>query len=204
MGFNRMKYDSSIIGLKQNRLTITSLGGMNGSDRMCVAKCDCGTEVVSRAKHIIKGRTKSCGCLQKEKIGDLKRSHSKSGSRIHRIWLGMISRCTHSTATGWKNYGGRGIRVCKSWNSFENFLSDMGEPQSNQTIERINTNGDYCPSNCRWATMDEQRRNKRNNRVITANGKTMILSDWANEIGVTVSALWKRLNRGGSIEYYLE
>lgn len=111
----------------------------------------------------------------------------------------MIQRCTNPNDKRYKNYGGRGITVCKRWrNSFEKFLEDMGEPPTKEhSIDRINNNGNYCKSNCRWVTRKEQNRNKRNNRLITYKGKTQCLIEWAEEYNINYDTLWCRIYKYG-------
>lgn len=113
------------------------------------------------------------------------------------IWYGMIRRCTDPKALSFKHYGGRGITVCDRWtgeNGFEKFMIDIGpRPSADYSIERNDSNGNYEPKNCRWATRDEQARNRRSNRIIEWNGKRQCIEDWARELGVSVGAIAARL-----------
>ncbi|MBE9031822.1 hypothetical protein IQ266_18975 [filamentous cyanobacterium LEGE 11480] len=109
-------------------------------------------------------------------------------------WLSMHDRLNRTTCNGYENYGGKGIKVCDEWESFEAFLQDMGERPNGKTLDRIDHSGDYCPANCRWATAHEQARNRSNNRWISFQGKRRILADWATELGLTGSALARRLD----------
>ena len=109
----------------------------------------------------------------------------------------MKNRCINSKVTSYKNYGARGIKVCDRWLKFENFLADMGERPSDQhSIERIDNDGNYEPSNCKWATRAEQVNNKRNTRNITANGETLTLAEWARRLGCTHTAIIRRISTG--------
>jgi hypothetical protein len=117
------------------------------------------TEVKSSS--IINGNTKSCGCLHKEVLI----KHNKSKSSIHQIWMDMKQRCLNPNNNAYKHYGGRGIKVCERWYNFENFLADMDERPKGKTLDRIDNNGNYGPSNCKWSTPKEQLRNKRNVRL---------------------------------------
>lgn len=107
------------------------------------------------------GNTTSCGCRKKSVLGISTTKHGKAGTRTHRIWKAMRSRCNNPNIPRYKDYGGRGITVCKRWDKFENFLADMGEAPDGHSIDRINNNKGYSPSNCKWSTPTEQNRNQR-------------------------------------------
>lgn len=131
-----------------------------------LCQCDCGREKVVRSSDLIQGKTKSCGCFHDEAIakrafrhGHSKGAHSK-GTKTYSTWMAMRDRCRYPNYKDYKYYGGKGIKVCERWNSFENFLTDMGERPEGLTLDRIDSNGDYEPGNCRWATWAEQRANQ--------------------------------------------
>lgn len=134
---------------------------------------------------------------RKKKIGP----HVRDYPAFYR-WLTMRRRCYDKKFIGYKGYGGRGIEVCDRWrNSFWNFFEDMGNPPSPlHSLDRINNDGDYEPSNCRWATKMEQAANTRTNRFLTAFGKTKILEEWSREFGITSGAIIHRIKNGMSIE----
>lgn len=122
-------------------------------------------------------------------------------SRTHRVWRLLKDRCLNENHPRFKDYGGRGITVCSRWLSFENFLEDMGECPEGMTLDRENNDEGYEPGNCRWATTKVQGRNKSNNRLLTYDGRTQCLVDWAEEFGIKTKTLISRLDRQGlSIE----
>ena len=119
-------------------------------------------------------------------------------------WQNMRARCNRPTHPSYKDYGGRGIAVCKRWDSYANFLADMGRrPGPGYSIERIDNDGPYSPENCRWATPDEQRRNQRTTRLVTFGGKTQCVTDWSAETGLKVDTIIGRLQRGWPLERVL-
>ena len=127
----------------------------------------------------------------------MSKTHGKSKWPEHRIWRAMKERCYYEKHIVYKYYGGRGIEVCQRWrHSFENFLEDMGpRPSSKHSIDRMDCDGDYSPGNCRWATVDEQRKNKRNAIILTHGGRTMCLADWARVLGIHWASLYERLQK---------
>jgi len=129
--------------------------------------------------------------------------HTVNGklSKTYQTWVNMRERCFNNKVDRYKNYGGRGISVCDRWaNSFDNFLNDMGEKPNGMTIERIDVNANYSKENCRWATAQEQAKNKTNTRLISYNGLTLTTQEWAKKIGISFSCLRVRLHRNWPIE----
>lgn len=189
------------VGNKYNRLTILDTLDVNGiAAYKCL--CDCGVIKNIGASQVKYGHSKSCGCYQKEVVSARHKVHGYSDTREGNIYLGMIQRCYDPKVKSYHRYGGRGITVCDRWReSVINFVADMGNaPDSKHSLDRINNDGNYEPSNCRWATMKEQHRNKRNNRFLTHAGETLVIQDWAIRIGIDHTTLVNRLQRGWTVE----
>lgn len=164
-------------------------------ERRWLCACDCGVLKVIRASSLGKS-TRSCGCFHREMVGNMNATHRLSGTATHQIWVQMKRRCYNPKDKGYKHYGARGITVCERWRkSFENFLADMGERPSNQhSIDRYPDNdGNYEPTNCRWATPKQQANNTRRNRKISHNGITKNLNEWAAELGMSRATLESRI-----------
>lgn len=133
------------------------------------------------------------------KAGNVK--HGLHGTLTYWRWRSMMQRCTYPKYHAYKHYGGRGICVAEPWKNFEGFLLDMGEcPDASMTLERLNSDKNYEPGNCRWATMAEQNRNRSYCKNITHNGQTKLIVDWAKEIGMSANTLAMRLRAGWSVE----
>lgn len=163
--------------------------------------CDCGCKKAVDGSDLREGKSTSCGCFKLEMR--IKHGNAITGKMSHeyRCWIAIRSRCNSEANDHYADYGGRGIRVCERWNSFENFLADMGlKPSPKHSIGRKDNNGNYEPSNCRWETMSQQNRNRRGNRLITFRGETMIITDWAIRFNLTSVTIHYRIKRGWSIE----
>jgi len=130
-------------------------GTLNGN-AVWTCECTCGTLKEVRAVNLKNGTTISCGCVDKEN----KLKHGKTHTRVYKVWLNMRQRCLNPNNKNYDRYGGRGITICDRWQIFENFLKDMGNPLPKHSLDRIDNNGNYEPSNCRWTTADVQSYNK--------------------------------------------
>lgn len=166
---------------------------------MWLCKCDCGTIKTVSSNSLLTGKSLSCGCYNK----DVNTKHGMGRTRLHGIWSNIRYRCQNPNSIGAKNYIGRGIKVCDEWaNSFEAFAewALANGYRDDLTIDRIDNDGNYEPSNCRWATVKEQGRNKRNNIWLTCGGETHILSEWARITNQPRTRLTRRYHLGWSDE----
>ena len=177
------------VGQTFNRWTILSWPPV---DQKVLCKCQCGTERLVFCPDVKSGKSKSCGCHQKE----IATKHGLSGTGTRNSWRKMISRCFDSSSSSFHNYGGRGISVCRRWLKFENFVADMGLRPTGMTLDRINNEEDYSPTNCRWATRAEQARNRRTNKKITFNGVELCATDWSKRTGLHPTTITSRLKKG--------
>lgn len=188
-----------LTGQTFGRLTVLSRTDSTDKRTRWLCICTCGTSHIARTQGLRNGFTSSCGCAEKERLA-APRSHGMSGTLTHRSWCAMKTRCTNPNVPSYADYGGRGIKICEHWiNSFENFFADMGErPGLNYSIDRINVNGNYEPSNCRWATTSEQMNNTTRSVYLEHRGLTLSLSEWSRRIGIDVAVLSWRVQQGWS------
>lgn len=178
----RRKGAETKIGDKCGRWTVVEFKGRVGARYFWLLKCDCGTERVCRADTIRSGKSVSCGCSQI----DSATTHGMHGTSTYKSWRAMIDRCENPNATCYWRYGGKGIKVCERWHSFENFLADMNvKPSPKHSIDRFpNQGGGYEPGNCRWATSKEQARNKKSNVLVELNGRMVSAAEAAEITGI--------------------
>lgn len=186
----RKNYD--LVGQHINHLTVISKYGKSKDNRILwLCKCDCGNEAYITTSNLLNGHNKSCGCLHG-------RNMIRTKERLYSIYKCMKTRCFYNSHKSYSNYGGRGITICKEWlddfMNFYNWAIDNGY-DDNLTIDRIDTNGNYEPSNCRWVTMKEQERNRRNTIWIYYNGQTKPLAQWAEDYNIKYATLKQRIFR---------
>lgn len=186
-------------------VAIKIVGKSDNGARIWLCKCDCGKEHYVESCRLNKNGTKSCGCLSKEKLIERSRTHGMTKTRIFSIWDGMKKRCLLPTNGGYKNYGARGIKVCERWLKFENFKEDMYDSylkhveefgEKNTSLDRIDVNGNYEPSNCRWATLEEQNNNRNNNRFIIYNGSKMTVTQIGRIVGKDFGGVMRNVRDG--------
>ena len=178
-----------------------------GKHRMALCECDCGNTKQVRKSSLVSGDSESCGCLAKELVSERTKTHGLSKHRLYEVWIGMNKRCTDDQRKDFKHYGGRGIRVEDEWQGPEGlvaFISDMMPSYvEGLEIDRVDVNGNYCKANCRWATRREQVINRRafgynfDTHFITFNGKTMCMSEWADELAIPAPMISDRISKLG-------
>jgi len=192
-------------GQRFGRLLVLGYVGVGSySSSLWLCLCDCGKETFVTASCLQRSRgTKSCGCLQREwssRKAKARKTHGMTGSREYISYQAMLTRCENEKASDYKNYGGRGISVCKRWrDSFENFYSDMGTRPEGTSLDRIDNDGNYEPGNCRWSTRLQQGNNQRTNRFLDHDGRKMTVSQWSRETGIVAATIKTRLRKGWSI-----
>lgn len=173
--------------------TVRDVGRAADGHRLWLCVCECGTECVRQSNNLRSAGLKSCGCAQKE----LQKKHGMRNSPEYTSWQAMKARCCNPTDKDYPRYGGRGISVCQSWlDSFEAFFADMGRRPPGMTLERIDTDGNYAPGNCEWATATDQARNRRRSVYVNWKNSRVHLVDVASELGITYGAAFMRLQRG--------
>lgn len=207
-----------LTNMKFGRLTPIRFVGRKNDRTLWECVCDCGNHTIVGYSNLVSGITKSCGCydveckLQRNK--DRRKSatseefrcfQSISDHPLYGIWSSMVTRCSNPNRKHYDSYGGRGIKVCDRWlgeNGFENFVHDMGErPSLKHSIDRIDVNGNYEPSNCRWATTKEQCRNKRTTKYVYLNGNEIPLIELCEMLGLNYFGVIGKLSRGFDLDY---
>lgn len=196
-----MKKEDLKIGDRFSKLTISEFS--DPKKRYCICKCDCGGTKITSSSYLIKNRVGSCGCLQKEVMKKRNTKHGvckKGKTKTYHVWVKMRQRCNNANAGDYKWYGGRGIKVCERWNDYALFLEDMGEKPEGYSIDRVDVNGNYCPSNCKWIPKKEQAKNNQKNYdkenfLYPYKGETITLKVLSQLIGVSVDDLYLYLLR---------
>lgn len=204
---NAMEMRSDFVGKVFSFLTVKDVVpfGTRAQRLQCV--CVCGTVVLAKTHQLTSREKTSCGCWKKQVLGYTTRTHGQANSRVsgyksraYGVWQAMRDRCSNPNRKDYHRYGGRGITVCKQWGTFEAFLADMGEPPVGLTLERKDNNKGYSKQNCEWATRRHQSYNSSRNVYIEHKGKTMMLKQWQQTMGVQAGTYYARLKRGWSIK----
>ena len=188
---------NDLSGSRVGSLTVISFAGKTGGRTQWLCACDCGKKHIVKSYHLVSGQVQSCG----DDAHRIKHGLSRCRNKTYEAWCAMRQRCSYNGNAGFrKHYIGRGIKVCERWQKFGNFLSDIGERPDGTSLDRIDNDGDYTPGNCRWATPDQQARNKRTNVQFTAFGETKCVMDWLRQFNISRTSFMRRLNRGMSVE----
>lgn len=195
-------------GRRFGSLVVVRHAGFVNKTTYWECKCDCGTYKKIRASYLLSGHTQTCGCAcgrQRKVVSkdfDFKQPLPKHP--LWCTWYGIKMRCENPNDPNFKNYGGRGIRLCNHWNGqngFENFVNDMGERPNGTTVDRIDVNGDYSPENCRWATQKEQCNNQRKNVIVVYKGEQITLTQFCEIAGLRRKTLYSKIRKGVDINF---
>lgn len=192
-----------LAGQKFGRLTVIRSAGTQNNRAMWLCRCECGKELIVEGHKLRNGNTKSCGCYQRDRAKESQTRHNGSSSRLYGVWACMVQRCTNPNNNSYKRYGARGIKVCNDWLDFGKFqewaMANGYNPNAKRnecTLDRINNNGNYESSNCRWITHKEQTHNTRRNHNITINGETHCISEWARIYNIKRETIKDRILSG--------
>lgn len=191
-----------INGEKYTRLLVIGYAGKKFGRHFWECLCDCGKTTSVDIYKLRNGTTRSCGCLSKEvhsvRCAKLNLKHGKSYTKEYSTWAGMRTRCLNVRSPSYPDYGGRGVKICSRWDTFQNFLADMGTaPSPQHSLDRIDNNGDYCLKNCRWATDFIQSNNRRNNLFVTFRGQRKALGIWCKELELNYQNTYRRIFKYG-------
>ena len=193
-----------ITGQKFGKLTVIKrVGSDKNYNTLWLCKCECGNEKVVARYRLINGNTSSCGCAKKIHFSNLNKIHGLSNTKIYYAWRSMKHRCLNPNNDNYLNYGSRGITICDEWladfMNFYNWSMSNGYKEG-LSIDRIDVNGNYEPSNCRWITPKEQSRNTRRNHYITYNNETYCISEWAEKLSIDYYKLKNMLHKTNDFE----
>lgn len=175
----------NLIGQKFGKLVVVSRDASTTGRARWHCICDCGNTKSVLGNNLKNGHSTSCGCFRKAAASARPKTHGMTKTREFATWTGMLQRCTNQNKDNYENYGGRGITVCERWQLFENFFADMGVRPEGMTLDRLDVNQGYSKENCRWATINEQSRNRRNNITVEYQGQSMVLKDVATAAGIS-------------------
>ena len=185
-----------LAGKKFGRLNVLEYTGADArGNSMFLCECDCGNKKIVRGNYLRNGMTKSCGCYREDVI----KTHGLSDNPLYKVWANMNERCTNASLNNYKRYGGRGIKVCEEWSAdvskFIEWSMENGY-RNGLSIDRIDNDKDYEPSNCKWSTRKEQARNTSTNVFIDFGGKNMTIAEWSEKLGIKYDVLYKRYKLG--------
>lgn len=190
----------NLLGKRYGRLVVVDYLGRPASATKWRCQCDCGKLKDVAAANLKRGLTTSCGCRHKEIAKAVNTTHGKSHMPEYKSWCAMRSRCLDASHSSYHRYGGRGITICERWDDFACFLDDMGpRPSSGHSLDRVDHDGHYEPSNCQWATRKQQQNNMSTNHVITLDGVSRTMAEWNEHLGLKNGGVQSRLRLGWSL-----
>ncbi|MFI2856871.1 hypothetical protein ACH6EH_06995 [Paenibacillus sp. JSM ZJ436] len=186
-----------LVGKKINMLTVLEKVSESGYS-LFLCECECGSQKIFRGKDLNQDKVKSCGNHYRDLIGEANSTHKKTNTRIYKIYRGMMMRCFDENSQSYQGYGGRGISVCSEWADTDGFMSFYNWSMENGydetlTIDRIDNERGYSPSNCRWTTREVQQNNRRGNILFTHEGETKTLAQWCKILNLKYDTIWKRI-----------
>lgn len=203
-----------LVGQRFGRLLVVEYFGSKNNQRLWRCVCDCGNEKIVQTSYLTSGDTRSCGCLHKEIVSTRMTKHGYSKGykreRLFGVWCSLKTRVLNPNATNYQYYGGRGIKICDEWMDYAKFRAwamdngyDPDAPYGQCTLDRIDTDGDYCPENCRWVSMDVQANNMRSNHRIEYHGEVHNMKEWSKILNINYSTFRKNVKLGKSIDEML-
>lgn len=209
-----MRKHLDLTGKNYGRLTVIKQGAGKRyglESRLIVTwqcQCECGNLIDTSSSGLRSGGTTSCGCLRRENLMKAITTHNKTKDKTtgkvtkeYRTWQNMKARCENPNNRKYALYGGRAIKICERWREFANFVEDMGyAPSDKHSIDRIDNNGNYCPSNCKWSDQKTQINNRRNTSFIEYKGERLCTSDWSARTGVPIKNIAIRIRMGWDVE----
>lgn len=193
-------YVRHLEGQRYGRLLVLRFSEKKVPGGSWVCRCDCGVLSDVKTHRLLDGSTQSCGCLSRERARARVLTHGRTRTHEYRVWQGMRERCTNQKHRWYKRYGGRGIYIAPEFLRFEGFYAYMGDAPPDTTLDRIDNDGPYAPGNVRWADHKTQHRNTSAVRLLTFNGATKSIAEWAEDRGLKHSTLWRRIKAGWSVE----
>lgn len=195
-----------LVGKHFGDWTILSVFRGQRSRMFCVAKCKCGVNKTVRLDGVLSGQSANCGCKRLESFSKIRVKHGFANERIYRIWQDIKSRCYNKNNKSYYRYGKRGILMCEEWKDPKVFIkwAIANGYKDNLTIDRIDVNGNYEPTNCRWLTRQEQLKNTSRNIYITYNGETLCAQDWCNRFGLRNNVVIRRYRAGLPLEFVFQ
>lgn len=192
----------TVLSLHEIRQRYTDSGAKNGKYYYYLCKCECGNNIIVERHNLTSGNSKSCGCYNHDKIMERCYKHNGCKEKLYCVYRGMLQRCNCKSHKYYKNYGGRGIKVCDEWKDYTSFRkwSINNGYKIGLSIDRIDNNKGYSPDNCRWTTPTIQARNTRRSRFIEFNGEKLTMIEWSERTGVPSGTLWLRLKNGWDVD----